>query len=86
MAGGRRTRGELRKLLEKSGTSYYDPYFVAWAYAGLGDRDSAFVWLQKSYNERSYFLREFIPVDPWLDTLHSDERFGALMKKMGFEK
>jgi tetratricopeptide (TPR) repeat protein len=82
---GRReaSRGELRKLLQKSGTSYFDPYFVVWAYAGLGDRDSAFVWLQKSYNERSIFLREWTPVDPWLDTLHSDERFDALVKKMG---
>jgi len=77
------SRGELRKLLEKSGTSYYDPYFVVWAYVGLGERDSAFVWLRKSYNERSIFLRELIPVDPWLDALHSDERFDALVKKMG---
>jgi tetratricopeptide (TPR) repeat protein len=76
--------GKLRELLNQKGAEYFDPYFVAWAYAGLGDKDSAFVWLDNACDERSTFLREMVTVDPWLDALRSDERFVILTRKVGF--
>jgi len=75
---------KLRELLNQKGAEYFDPYFVAWAYTGLGDKDSAFVWLDKAYDERSTFLREMVTVDPWLDAMRSDERFVKLTRKVGF--
>jgi tetratricopeptide (TPR) repeat protein len=84
-ATGRReeSRQELDQLLEQEGARYFDPYFVAWAYTGLGDKDSAFVWLDKAQDEHSFLLYEMITVDPWLDALRSDERFAGLLKKVG---
>jgi serine/threonine-protein kinase len=75
---------KLGELLNQKGAEYFDPYFVAWGYAGLGERDSVFVWLDKAYDERSTFLREMVTVDPWFDSLRADERFVALVKKVGF--
>jgi TolB-like protein/Tfp pilus assembly protein PilF len=82
---GRRkeARQKLDEVLKPTETKYFDPYFVAWAYVGVGDNDSAFVWLEKAYDERSAFLREWLTVDPWLATLHTDERFAALVKRLG---
>ena len=83
---GRRqeSRQELDQLLKQEGARYFDPYLVAWAYTGLADKDSAFVWLDKANDEHSPFLCEMITVDPWFDTLRSDERFAGLLKKVGF--
>jgi tetratricopeptide (TPR) repeat protein len=83
MGNEKESRRQLDGLLTQTETPYFDPYFVAWPYAGLGSSDSAFVWLDKACNERSAFLRELATVDPWLAPLHSDERFAALVKRIG---
>ena len=35
------------------------PAHLAFAYAGLGDRDHAFEWLEQAYEERSNFMMFF---------------------------
>lgn len=52
-------------------------------YAGLGDKDKAFAWLEKAYQERSDSLAWFRK-EPESKTLQSDPRFAALMRKVGF--
>jgi hypothetical protein len=52
-------------------------------YAGLGDKDKAFEWLEKAYQERSDSLAWF-RFDPESKGLQSDPRFAALMRKIGF--
>jgi adenylate cyclase len=54
-----------------------------YVYAGLGDKDKAFEWLEKAYQERSDSLAWF-RFDPESKSLHSDPRFAALMRKIGF--
>jgi len=54
-----------------------------YVYAGLGDKDKAFEWLEKAYQERSDALAWFRK-EPESLSLRSDPRFAALMRKIGF--
>jgi eukaryotic-like serine/threonine-protein kinase len=55
-------------------------------YAGLGEKDKAFEWLEKSYEERS-LATGFgnIRVDPAYDPLRSDPRLADLLRRMNLE-
>ena len=80
---------EARKIIlelkELSKQSYVSSYNIATMYAGLGEKDQAFAYLDKEYKEGAYYL-DFLKVDPELDSLRSDQRFTALLKKVGLEK
>ena len=52
-------------------------------YVGLDEKDEAFAWLEKAYQERSWFL-VWIKMDPQVDSLRSDARFIDLMRRVGF--
>ena len=52
------------------------------AYAGLGDKESAFAALEKSYQERIGRM-VWLNVDPLLDPLRSDPRFNDLVRRVG---
>jgi eukaryotic-like serine/threonine-protein kinase len=55
-------------------------------YAGLGEKDKAFEWLEKSYEERSWGLRDtYIKVSPAYDPLRSDPRFQDLLRRMNLQ-
>ena len=57
-------------------------YEVALIYAGLGEKDLAFEWLEKAYAVRDRGLT-FLKVDPCLDPLRSDPRFQELLRRIG---
>ena len=76
----RKLIGELKELSKQR---YVSPYFVAMIYSGLDERGDAFAWLEKAYQERSFFLL-FIKTDPMMDSLRSDARFADLMRRIGF--
>jgi len=63
-------------------TTYYNPYDVATAYAILGERDEAFQWLEKAYATHNTGLVS-IKSHAGFDTLHSDPRYAALLKRIG---
>ena len=44
----------LDHLKEVSAHSYVAPYNVAVIYAGMGEKDQAFAWLDQAYKDRSY--------------------------------
>jgi hypothetical protein len=69
-------------LKEISTHRYVAPYNVAVIYAGLGDKDAAFDWLNRAYNQRSYLLAAYLKTDSRLDNLRSDPRFHDLQRKM----
>jgi tetratricopeptide (TPR) repeat protein len=73
----------LDHLKELSAHSYLAPYNVAVIYAGLGEKDQAFTWLNRAYAERSYLLALYLTTDARLDSLHSDPRFAALRQRIG---
>jgi TolB-like protein/DNA-binding winged helix-turn-helix (wHTH) protein/Tfp pilus assembly protein PilF len=81
---GRRAeaRAVLEGLSQPSSGRYVSPYAVALVDAGLGDRDQALAWLDKAYEERSDYM-PYLGLEPMLDPLRSDPRFGALVRRVG---
>jgi hypothetical protein len=51
-------------------------------YAGLGEKDEAFQWLERVYEERSTVN---IKADPIFDRLRSDPRFAELLRRMNLQ-
>jgi TolB-like protein/DNA-binding winged helix-turn-helix (wHTH) protein/Tfp pilus assembly protein PilF len=76
----------LREWQRQSETSYVSPYMIATVYAGLGEKDKAFEFLEKAYQERSSDLPYFLRADLRMDSLRSDQRFQDLMHRMNFPK
>jgi serine/threonine-protein kinase len=61
---------------------YVDPYFMVWPRAALGETDAAFSKLTEACNEHSQWAY-VVKVDPLLDNLRADRRFGATLERMG---
>ena len=82
---GQRANAEkiLRNLLHKSKTSYVSPYMIGSIYAGLGDKNKAFDFLEKAYQERSPDIPWFLKADLRIDSLRSDPRFQDLVRRVG---
>jgi serine/threonine protein kinase/tetratricopeptide (TPR) repeat protein len=85
-AAGRRADAlkALDQLIELSKTRYVSAFSFARIYAGLGQKDKTFEWLEKSYEERSLLL-VFVRVFPDLDPLRSDPRFADLLRRMNLQ-
>jgi tetratricopeptide (TPR) repeat protein len=71
----------LNELLGLSKHRYISSMRIALIYMGLGQKDQAFKWLEKAYEERDFWMA-LIKVAPPLDRLRSDPRFEILLKKM----
>jgi tetratricopeptide (TPR) repeat protein len=81
---GQKAKAEeiIASLSEMAKTRYVPSFDVALIYAGLGDDDSAFGWLEKAYQERSSWMA-YLKIEPRLDSLRSDQRFSDLLKRVG---
>jgi TolB-like protein/Tfp pilus assembly protein PilF len=79
-------RNILREMLDLAAHKYVSPELVAVIYANLGERDQAFVWLEKAYEARSAWLITGILVLPQYDSIRDDPRYTALLRKMRLEK
>lgn len=82
---GRRAEAEklLKGLDELSQRKFVTSYGIALVYAGLGEKEQAFVWLNKAFDERSHWL-VWLRLDPRWDDLRSDARFAQLIERMRF--
>ena len=63
-----------------------DPTMIALIYAGLGERDEAFEWLNRGFEERAglmVYLQNYSRT--FLRELRSDPRLIDLLEKMGFD-
>lgn len=78
-------RKRLERKLEAIKKSRSSPYSVATICAAAGERDQAFEWLARAFNERDPMLVA-VRSDPAFDALHGDARFGSLIKQIGFAK
>ncbi|HZI86079.1 MAG TPA: tetratricopeptide repeat protein, partial [Pyrinomonadaceae bacterium] len=73
----------LNELNKRSDQQQVPAFTFAQIYAGLGDNEQAFAWLDKAYNERSVWL-SFLKVDRKFDGLRPDPRYQELLRKMNF--
>jgi TolB-like protein len=76
-------RHVLSQLEQKARSSYVPAYHFVLVYAGLGERDRAFEWLERAYQERSTVLA-YLRLDPRLSPLRSDPRYADLVKRLQF--
>jgi tetratricopeptide (TPR) repeat protein len=72
----------LQELQNQSKQRYVSPYHLAMVYAGLGERDQAFSWLAKAYEDREGRMT-ILKVVPEFDGLRSDPRFAELLRRIG---
>ena len=75
----------LRDLIGLSNVKYSEPFGIAAIHAGLGERDQALEWLQKSCDEMSPFASMFLKVDPKFESLRSDPRFADLLRRLNLQ-
>jgi hypothetical protein len=75
-------RTVLNELKQLSGQEYVPAYGIALVYAGLGEKDQAFAWLEKAYEEHA-FKMAWLKVEPRWDSLRSDPRFADLLRRIG---
>ena len=74
--------GAISQLEELSQRTYVDPRFITEIHIALGEKDLAFLWLAREYDQHSSVI-------PWIksywmyDPIRSDPRFGELMRRAG---
>ena len=78
-----KARDVLTALEMLSRTRYVPPFAQALVYAGLGEHDAVFEWLNRGFDVHDVHLI-FLPVDPKWDPYRSDPRFAALLMRCGF--
>ena len=80
---GRRDEAQaiLARLNSLSRTQYVTAYAIALVHAALGQRDSAFVWLNKAVDERTHWVL-WLNRDLRWDPIRSDERFRAIVRRV----
>ena len=71
---------EFDELLRQG--RYASSYAIAVIYAGLGDRERVFSYLDAAYRERSHWL-VWLKRDPRWNDVRSDARFQTLVRKIG---
>ena len=72
----------IDELKETFGREYLPASNIAMIYAGLDDKDQAFTWLDKAYDQRAFQL-QWINLDARWDNLRSDARFQDLLRRIG---
>jgi tetratricopeptide (TPR) repeat protein len=75
----------LTQLIDFSKNGYALSVQIASVYAGLGDKDKAFEWLENGYNEQNRYISDLKTASVW-ENLHSDPRYTALLKKIRLDK
>lgn len=78
----RGAREVITQLQEKANSRYVSAYDISMVYAGLGEKDEAFRWLEKAEHDHASLL-PYITWDRRADTLRSDPRLRALLQRLG---
>jgi serine/threonine-protein kinase len=72
----------LAKLDAIARKAYVAPSAYAFVRASLGEEEEAFEWLRKAHEARDNAMAG-LAVEPWLEPLHGDPRFEALLGSVG---
>jgi hypothetical protein len=65
--------------------TYVSPMHIAEVYAGLGERDRAFEWLDRAFAVRARSMA-WLSVRHQFDVLRGDPRYGALVDAVGIAR
>jgi serine/threonine-protein kinase len=71
----------LADVLAQERQRYVQPFGIALAYVGLGDRDAAFRWLEKGEREHAAQMN-LVKMHPGFEPLHADSRWTDLLRRM----
>src|SRR6185369_2824409 len=71
----------LTDLQQLQDQRYVSPYTVAAIYAGLGDQEQAFKWLERAVEERDIWLMN-LKVDPVFAKLRSNRQFTDILARI----
>jgi eukaryotic-like serine/threonine-protein kinase len=86
---GKRAEAErvLGQLQELSKQKYVPAAYMSLVYVGLGNKEKAFAWLEKSYDDRDAvaFTGLNLAGSPIFDPLRSDPRFTDLLRRMNMQ-
>jgi Flp pilus assembly protein TadD len=74
----------LKELEEKYARREAVGVYLAAVHAGLGEKDQAFAWLERSFEQRSGQL-QYITTRFSLEELRSDPRYADLVRRIGLE-
>jgi eukaryotic-like serine/threonine-protein kinase len=72
----------LAALLELSKKKYVTPGAIAATYSILGQKDQAFEWLEKAYQQHSIRM-SYLKTDDIFDNIRDDPRFKNLVRRVG---
>ena len=72
----------LGELLERAAREYVSPKAFITLYAGVGDIDRAFQWIEEALRRRDSTVVFLDPV-PIFDPLRGDARFGEVLQRVG---
>ena len=79
--GGFRKLMEYRIFLHRNDYELNAEYVYASDYAFLGEKEKALDSLEKAFDKRA-FLMAWVKADPIFDSLRSEPRYQAILKKM----
>jgi adenylate cyclase len=84
---GNRPKAEqiLRELEEMAKRQYVNSTAFADIHLGLGEKEKALDWLDKSYQDQESACW-YLKVDPIYDSVRNEPRFQALLKKVGLDQ
>ena len=71
----------LEELNQKAKQREVNPTHYAIIYAGLGEKDQAFAWLEKGYATRWENMLT-LKVEPLFDSLRADPRYINLLRQL----
>ena len=71
----------VEELKERYQKKQADGLDIAQVYSGLGEKDQAFIWLEKEFQSRNQKLALFL-TRVWFDSLRDDPRYKDLLKRM----
>jgi TolB-like protein/Tfp pilus assembly protein PilF len=75
----------LDELKSLSGQRYVPPFLFALIHAGLGEKDQAFIWLDKAYEDRNQLI-VWMKDEPMFESLKGDPRFQKIIADMNFPR
>ena len=74
-------RAAIAQLQRIAKLRYVPSLYIALVYTGLNEKDEAFHWLDKAYEERCEYL-VYLTDEPLADPLRSDPRFSKLIQRI----